>query len=269
MWRRLFEAFMKVDMESDGVLRHRKLMQSKEFQDELKRLVRMRDDFVSALRYCSLMSSRSRELNQNHVSLRYLDDLMQSAIAITSLLADGIHNPARRELRYVLESSVKTLYVDQRLPDASFDERASFLDEKVGYSVGAVHELHLILGEKIRPDFNSSVRRLYRELCRYVHPSKHQMDERVTLEGKGTSLGFETPKQLRRLNGEIFDVYDIVLVLVFHGLGLGLAGDVFVNALDDNKKWKFHKGRYIKELSAFFDYKAERKSRARSEASST
>ena len=53
----------------------------------------------------------------------------------------------------------------------------------------------------------------------------------------------------------------MVLVLIFHGLGLGLAGDVFTVALDDIQTWKFHKGKYVSTLAKYFDYKVERKQR--------
>jgi hypothetical protein len=50
----------------------------------------------------------------------------------------------------------------------------------------------------------------------------------------------------------------MVLVMLFHGFGDSMSGDLFIQLLDDNKKWKFHKSKYVKEYSKNFDYKHER-----------
>ena len=104
---------------------------------------------------------------------------------------------------------------------------------------------------------------MYGRLCAYIHPSKHQIEERITRDEKGVYLGYETAKELRQITREVFRLCDIVLVFVFHGLGLGLAGDVFVYALDDHRDWKFHRGKYVRILSKYFDYKFERQENAR------
>jgi hypothetical protein len=56
----------------------------------------------------------------------------------------------------------------------------------------------------------------------------------------------------------MFRVNDIALTLYFHGLGLSMIGDIFVTALDDTPKWKYHKGKYVGCVSAYFDYRHER-----------
>jgi hypothetical protein len=47
----------------------------------------------------------------------------------------------------------------------------------------------------------------------------------------------------------------------FNALGMGLAGDISVHILDDMKDWPFHKTKFTKLLSSYFDYKHERKNR--------
>ena len=64
--------------------------------------------------------------------------------------------------------------------------------------------------------------------------------------------------QLNSINTLCLDVFDLGVVLALHSIGLGLAGEIYTAALDDMPKWTFHKTRFAKELSADFDYKAER-----------
>ena len=66
---------------------------------------------------------------------------------------------------------------------------------------------------------------------------------------------------MRRIGRLMFRVYDLALALYFHGYSLSLSGDVFINHLDDTPSWKFHKGKYVKLIGLYFDYKHERNMR--------
>jgi hypothetical protein len=101
----------------------------------------------------------------------------------------------------------------------------------------------------------------YRECCAYVPVSRRQIEERLQLAEDGRSLGFETADDLRQIGRLMFRVYDMALVLYFHGYGESMTGDVFLNVLDDRPSWKFHKGKYVKVVSAYYDYKHERNMR--------
>lgn len=63
---------------------------------------------------------------------------------------------------------------------------------------------------------------------------------------------------LADINKLIFRAYDIILMMIFHGYGHSMSGDLFVQLFGDNIKWKFHKGKYVKDYSKNFDYKHER-----------
>ena len=68
--------------------------------------------------------------------------------------------------------------------------------------------------------------------------------------GVGTvKNGFESIKMLIDLNKLIFRAYDMILVMIFHSFGDSMSGDIFIQLLDDNDKWRFHKGKYTKEYS--------------------
>lgn len=246
---------------------HRKLMASEAYQSELKFIGRMTFDVIQVLQLCMAYSGRAGEFSENSVVISSTDDLAQSTMAAWNLVQEGLITPIKRELRYVLESAVKHLYVDQemwnRRPTPSLAERLAFLHGNVDPSkIDVRNQLKL---EALHPDdakqLIDELFDTYRDCCAYVHVSRRQIDERLELARKGRSLGFETPGELRTIGRLMFRSYDIALALYFHGYGLSMSGDIFVDILDDMPEWKFHKGKYVGVVSAYFDYKHERNMR--------
>ena len=105
------------------------------------------------------------------------------------------------------------------------------------------------------------IRSTYAELCRYVHRSPAQIRETLRAFEDGVFLGFETADQLDAFVKLLARVYDLLLVMHFNALGMSLTGDVFVHILDEDEKWPFHKTKFVKLLSTYFDYKSERQNR--------
>jgi hypothetical protein len=56
------------------------------------------------------------------------------------------------------------------------------------------------------------------------------------------------------MNKAIFEVYDIILAILFSCFGNSMSGDIFEQVLDLNKKWKFHKGKYTSQISKVLHY---------------
>ena len=60
------------------------------------------------------------------------------------LIQNGMHNPAAREIRFMIESGVKQLFVDQQKTGEKFEEKLKFLHEEVDRSsISMVSELKL------------------------------------------------------------------------------------------------------------------------------
>ena len=242
------------------------LVASPAYQSELKFIERMTSDIIVLLRLCLMYSGRAGEYSENSLTIRSTDDLGQSVLAAWHLVQQGMINPVKRELRYIIESSVKYLYVDQHTkgiePLAKLPERLTFLETNVNSSIDAREELKLAA---LHPDdakqFVDELYDIYRDCCAYVHVSRGQIEERLDMIEKGRPLGFETGEELRKIGRLMFRVYDVALTLYFHGYGLSMTGDIFIEALDDIPKWKFHKGKYVSVVSAYFDYKHERNTR--------
>jgi hypothetical protein len=242
------------------------LVASPAYQSELKFIERITSDIIMLLRLCLTYSGRAGEYSENSLTIRSTDDLAQSVLATWHLVQQGMINPVKRELRYIIESSVKYLYVDQHAKGmeslAKLPERLAFLETNVNSSIDVREELKLAA---LHPDdakqFVDELYDIYRDCCAYVHVSRRQIEERLDMVEKGRSLGFETAEELRKIGRLMFRVYDVALTLYFHGYDLSMTGDIFIEALDDLSKWKFHKGKYVSVVSGYFDYKHERNMR--------
>lgn len=255
------DPFRKLFAERDRrIQEHASLRASPAWRTHEAYLERLFRDFLLGSTAGWWASSRSRGGIDNSLVLRHTDDLIQSAIAIQSATIEGLHNPARREKRYALESLVQFLYVDQARPNATFEERLSFYKSDGERSdIDKLDEINLsMLTNGAASQLKGAIKSDYRRLCSYVHPSVDQLRQHLANAKRGAFLGFETADLFAKMNREIFRFFDILLVLFLHGIGPDSTGDVFINILDGEPKWKFHKGRFARILSEHFDYKSER-----------
>jgi hypothetical protein len=239
------------------------LIASPAYQNELKFIERMTNDIILLLRTCLTCSGQAGSYSENSLTIRSTDDLIQSVLAARHLVQQGMINPVKRELRYIIESSVKYLYVDQHTPGiktvAELTERLAFLEKNVSSSIEVREKLKLnALHSDDEKQCIDEIYDIYRDCCAYVHVSRRQIKERLDMVESGRSLGLETVEELSKIGHLMFRVYDIALTLYFHAYSLSLTGDVFIFTLDNLPKWKFHKGKYVSVVSAYFDYKHER-----------
>jgi hypothetical protein len=241
---------------------HDELRAGKRYTDARLHLARLVQDFATALRVSSLAFTRYPH-SVNWLLQNSIDDLLESAIALPALLDVGAVNVARRELRYMVEASVKYVFVDQRLPsEALLDERLRYLGDNSKVprsSVTPIDELKLWMLEDDRV-FRGAVKQSFGALSGYVHPSERALDERFARAERGESSGFEGPGVVEAFNRLASQTLDVVLVLVFQGIGPTFTGDVFIQLLDDRADWKFHRTRFSSEVARSFEYKVERRS---------
>ena len=259
-WRRLRESA------AVRAKAHAEMMEGEGYQAEVKFIRRMTDEIQKRLYVCLTYSTRAGDESRNSLVIRSIADFGQSVAAASHLAREGLINPVKRELRYVIESMVKYLYVDEKIrKDATIpklEERLDFLHANVDSSIDVRHQLELpALHADDAKQFIDELYDAYRECCAYVHVSRRQIEDRLKLDAAGRSLGFENADDLRKIGRLMFRVYDIALTLFFHGYDLSMTGDVFINPLDEHPKWKFHKGKYVACVSAYFDYKHERNMR--------
>ncbi len=241
---------------------HEGTRSTKRYEDAEIHLDRLVQDFAVGLRSSWLAFSRYPQ-SEEWILQRSMDDLLESVVALRMLSREGAFNAARRELRYLLESAVKYVYVDQQLAgDASLEERIRFLGDNSKVprsSVSLIGDVVLRMIED-KEELRKAVGQSFSALSGFVHPSRRASEERLARVVRGEFAGFEGPKVLEAFTRLASQTLDLVLALVFEGIGPDFSGDLFVSLLDDAPRWKFHRTRFVSQVSEFFDYKVERAS---------
>ena len=236
------------------------VLNSQSFKDGLLYLEGIGLDLLLAQQLVWLQGSRG-SLSDHYLLLRFAPHIVESVIAITFNAREGLQNAARRELRFLLEVAIKLSSHDFHSEAANFEDRLAGLNDRNKLFKHYVSGL-IYFDEFEKPeDTNAAILSLYSELSRYVHATGFQFQDALVRERREEPAGMESVATLNGFNKLAFQVYDIVLVRIFHSIGLGMAGDVFTVALDDKPKWRFHKGKFVSRLSKCFDYKHERKER--------
>lgn len=235
-------------------------LQSRPFQDGVRYLEGIAWDLLTAMTYVRLQGGRYAA-SDDYLLFRFAPHIVESTVAITMSAKEGLQNAARRELRFLLEASVKLSSRDFHPTAKNFEERLDGLNNGEKRFEDYVASL-IYFNAFERPDeANAALLSLYSELSHYVHATRSQFENAITRSRRGEDPAMESIGTLNRFNQLAFQVYDLVLVRLFHGVGLSLAGDIFTSTLDDEPKWRFHKGRFVTRLSKCFDYKHERRVR--------
>ncbi|MEV7313085.1 hypothetical protein AB0N56_09115 [Streptomyces microflavus] len=242
--------------------KHQDHLDSPQYRGQLKRLNRLTEGAITLISMSHMGITRMPNATDTYLVYAGTDDAMECIVAIRALVAQGVHNVARRECRYLLEQVAKFLYVDQQCPSLEItrEQRMEFLKNKVPRSsIQPIFDVHpLLLQEDVRP-FQDEVKSRWSSLSGIVHPSKEQMDERAARARRGAFSGFETVKDLTAINDQLAAVYDYLGVMWLTAAGPGTAGDLIVEL--DQEEWVFRKSRWLSKLSRLYDYKFERKNK--------
>lgn len=235
------------------------VMNSDQFKNSVKFINDFTLDFLQAIKAISLYSTRAKDLYNNFLIINASDDIIQSAVGIRSLAIEGIQNMAKRELRYLIEMSVKYLIVDQEMAGKLIGEKTQYLSSNIpNSSIDVINRMHTSFDSASEVELKNEITDFFYKSCAYVHPSQKQIEEQMTNSANGFTIGLESAKSLSDLGKITFRAYDMILALMFIGFGDSMSGDLFINVFDGNPKWKFHKGKYVKKYSSLFDYKCER-----------
>lgn len=223
-------------------------------------LDRITQDFILAVRAATLAFNRYPESNK-WLLHRFIDDFLESAIAVLMLARQGVFNVGRRELRYLLEAAVKHVFVDQAVAEESpLEERLAFLNSPRRVPRSSVDPVdHLTIRMLADPaSLKATVHSAFGNLSGYTHLSKRQLDERLRRAERGEYGGFESAATLEAFNRLLVQIYDVILALVFEGIGPAFTGDLFVGVFDELPSWRFHKTKFVGTMSLYFNYKTGR-----------
>jgi hypothetical protein len=218
-----------------------------DFRAASARLARLTTDFAGAVRAAFTMATRAPGWREQLFWLG-ADDFIASAAGIAVLATNGILNPARRELRYMLESAVKYVYVDQQhSPKTPLAIRQAFLAAKVkSSSIDRVATLDT-LGLVDADTFRAATWRLWGELSTYVHVSGRQLGEHVDALEAGSHRAFETAAEVELFNDLLERSCDLLLVFIFIALGVESTADLF-GVLAGHSGWSFASGPFTTKV---------------------
>ena len=220
--------------------------------------------FLSALKFVVLDSARDSKYFDNHLLAYLAQDYIQSVVSLSVLTHGGIHNTCRRELRFLLEMSIKLCYIQQSQPGSAVAVKLDIFKntlESTNISMQKKIDLNL-LPESVRAQFYSDVGRFYGETSQYVHLTQEQILERMSQVNAGRSSGFEAASDVERLNSLIGRGTALALVFLFHSIPQYVVGDWLVRKDGQCLNWFYSKSKYIAHMDEHFDDKHERQDKA-------
>lgn len=238
----------------------KEVWESRSFQDALNYLESITAHMLMAQTYVHLQGSRF-SAGEDYLLFRFAPHLTEAALAVMFCAREGMQNAARRELRFLLEAAVKLSSRDTHGDAGTFEDRLAGLGDRSKRFEDYVAELQYFDEFEKPEEANADILSLYSELSHYVHASVPQFESSMARSRRREPPGMETVATLNKFNKLAFRVYDLALVRIFYGIGLSLAGDIFTSTLDDEPRWRFHKGKFVGRMSCCFDYKHERRVR--------
>lgn len=207
-------------------------------------------------------TGRDPDFARSHLLATLSHDLLQSALALPMLVTEGMWSVARRELRFILEASIKQATIQQASYKKPVLEKISeFAVLLNSPSVSCKNRLTLdLIPQEDRERFLQELGKLYGAASEYVHLTERQVRTRLSAVESGHTAGFESREEALEASLLIAKTLAASLALLFHSVPGYVAGDFFVAADGRSPEWFFEKSRYLVGIDSYFDYKHERKS---------
>ena len=139
--------------------------------EELARTDQICMDFIHGVIFLALSNARDTTFPETHLLSCIADDYLETALAIPLMAREGIHNACRRELRFLLEMSIKLSFVQQAAEKSSIEEKISmFRSDLDSPSISLRKRVQLPLFPELEgKNFLEHVGQLYGETSNYVH----------------------------------------------------------------------------------------------------
>ncbi len=219
--------------------------------------------YLACLTFIIDDTARDPAYARNHLLSCLAQDYAQSTVAVLSLAMEGLVNVCKRELRFLVESSVKICFVQQKNYRASIAEKLDRFEKQLNSPSSSIkRDLDLsMLPAGSRDAFGEEVGRIYGLTSTYVHLTPAQIEERVRALAEGRTAGKEGAAAMEALNGVIARALSCSLVLLLHAVPDYVAGEWFVEANGDTVDWHLMGARFLADMDAHFDYKHERQDR--------
>jgi hypothetical protein len=231
-----------------------------EVEKEIRHTEEICRAFLFGLQFIISDTARDPDYFDNHLLSYASQDFIQSVVAIPLLVREGVHNACRRELRFVMEMSIKLCRIQQEQPSSTVAAKLESLKRILDTTnISIQNQINLnLLPEAVRADFTRSVGRLYGNASQYVHLTHAQVLERIALVEAGRTSGRENAEDIQTLNLMISKGLALSMVFIFHAAPEYVAGDLLVQHDGSSLNWFFGGSKYIAAIDEQFDYKAER-----------
>ena len=225
-----------------------------------RRIVR---EYLSAMRFIVGNSARDPAFTSTHLLSYISQDFIESAGSIAFLAQSGSLSVPKRDLRFIIESSIKLCYVHQKNYRSTTDEKLKQFDKELSSpSISIKRDLNLwMIPEPLRSDFEEELGRLYGKTSTFVHLTPTQIAQRIAAVDAGRMIGFESPAEVDELNSLLSRGFAASLALLFHSVGDYVAGDFLVDSDGATIDSYFLASRFIAGMDQYFDYKSERQER--------
>jgi len=253
---------------------HAALRESDAYKGAMRQIDRYILDYGLGINAIDLMATRNPAFFEQLISLRIKPHFVQSMIAASHMIKEGLHDPAKREMRFLVEASVKALWLDQgsptlrqngetegTIPPRTVAEKAAALDglgrERFDQVVDSLR--FGMLDEVGGSAFRQSAKSLYGALSTTTHVSSRNVERDLANFDKGKHFAFETVADVNTLARLLRQVLDVALASHFEAFDHGLVGDLFEPHFAPS--WSFLKMPLIAAIDRHFDYKHERRVR--------
>lgn len=216
--------------------------------------------FLFGLQFIVADTARDPTYFDNHLLSYTSEDYLQSTVALPLLIQEGIHNVCRRELRFILEMSIKVCRLQQQQYNLDVVSKLGALKATLdATNISMQKQLKLdLLPDAVRQQFYQEVGRIYGETSEYVHLTHSQITERIARVDQGRTSGNENAADVEVLNRLIARGLACSLVFLLHSVPDHVAGDLLVQDDGSSLGWYFAQSQFICHIDEQFDYKHER-----------
>ena len=233
----------------------------KELESEFSRTTQLITGFIDWMRFCILDTARDINFHENHLLSFLNQDILETLMGVLIHVKEGIHTPAIRESRYLLELSIKLTYIQQQNYAMAIDEKLSTFNNLIkSPSISPMRDIELhYLGADSVKSFLVDVGRLYGESSNFVHVTPESINYRRNRLSNDRILGRESASDLKQLNDILQKMYAASIIFISHSIPQYVVGDWHVDSGGELINWYYLKSKYISEIDSTLDYKHERK----------
>ncbi len=263
-----------LDVRRQLVVEHANLRASADYQGAMRQIDRYILDYGLGINAIDFMAARDPTYFNKRISLRMKPHFVQSMIAAGHMIKEGLLDPARREMRFLVEAAAKALWLDQGSasprasgetvsvpPSTTVAEKVAALDglgrERFDQVVDSLR--FGLLDEPAIEQYRQTAKSLYGTLSTTTHVSSSNVERDLANFDRGEHFAFETVADVNPIARLLRQVLDLTLASHFEAFDHGLVGALFEPHFEPS--WSFLKTPLVAAVDRHFDYKHERRVR--------